>query len=677
MRYSIPMKFIATMLTALALLAGFASIFGIVQVAQLGLYTDGFDGWVNNRLQWQAHDLAKNLTDRYAVRALTNCSDEVLEELGYWYVFEESIHWTGLEESSYDFSITSAGGQVLAEGTGLETEGSGYDFQTICSVKYPVLVTDKAVIDEIYGTEYLYRETVYPDAYDGKAVTIRYYESPQYTVNVTLDTSDAMARTGTSLTLIRLIYEQRYSLMILLAVSLVMLAAGMVYLCCAAGKTSASGKVKPAGINLLPLDIYAAAGGGAGFGLSMLAVEIINYWVFTLDNLNPGTIVLVGVVLLGVALICVGFIFAVAAQVKMKGLWWWNRTLLSKGLKKLWQGLCFLGKGVAVLSAMLPTMWKYILIGGTMGGLVALAVLLAAKEGAFWVLIPVVAFYVLILLYGGYAFGALLRGAEKMAAGDLNAKIENRFLFGSYRKCAQELNALADVAIDAAKKQMKSERMRTELITNVSHDIKTPLTSIINYVDILQSTDDPESSVQYLEVLSRQSQRLKRLIEDLMEMSKATTGNMHVDIIPMDPVETVNQALGEFSDKLADRDLTVVFNPPQQMPEIHADGRLTWRVLSNLLSNIVKYALPGTRVYVDILELDGEVLISLKNISREPLNVSAEELTERFVRGDTSRNTEGSGLGLNIAQSLMELQKGNLQLLVDGDLFKVTLTFPK
>ena len=183
--------------------------------------------------------------------------------------------------------------------------------------------------------------------------------------------------------------------------------------------------------------------------------------------------------------------------------------------------------------------------------------------------------------------------------------------------------------------------------------------------------------MQYLEVLGRQSQRLKKLIEDLMEMSRATTGNMSVDILRLDPVETLNQALGEFSDKLAAADLQVVFQPPETSGKILADGRLSWRVLSNLLSNIVKYAMPGTRVYGDVVTLEDRVLISLKNISREPLNIGAEELTERFVRGDASRNTEGSGLGLNIAQSLMELQKGKLQLLVDGDLFKVTLIFPR
>ena len=218
--------------------------------------------------------------------------------------------------------------------------------------------------------------------------------------------------------------------------------------------------------------------------------------------------------------------------------------------------------------------------------------------------------------------------------------------------------------------------MKTELITNVSHDIKTPLTSIINYVDLLQKAHTPEEEAQYLEVLSRQSQRMKKLIEDLMDMSKATTGNMTVEIFRVDAVEAVNQALGEFSDKLAAASLTPVFRNPEEPVEILADGRLTWRVLSNLLGNVVKYALPGTRVYVDLVKLEHQVVLSLKNISREELNVSTEELTERFVRGDKSRNTEGSGLGLNIAQSLMELQKGQLQLLVDGDLFKVTLIFP-
>ena len=219
--------------------------------------------------------------------------------------------------------------------------------------------------------------------------------------------------------------------------------------------------------------------------------------------------------------------------------------------------------------------------------------------------------------------------------------------------------------------------MRTELITNVSHDIKTPLTSIINYVDLLQKPHSPEDAQTYLEVLSRQSNRMKRLIDDLIELSKASTGNITVNLTTMDAVETVNQALGEFTDKLEAAHLMPVFRAPKEPLYIHADGRLAWRAMSNLLSNAAKYAQPDTRLYVDMVAVDGKVCISFKNISRDSLNISADELMERFVRGEASRSQEGSGLGLNIAKSMMELQHGALELLVDGDLFKATLIFPQ
>ena len=195
-------------------------------------------------------------------------------------------------------------------------------------------------------------------------------------------------------------------------------------------------------------------------------------------------------------------------------------------------------------------------------------------------------------------------------------------------------------------------------------------------MDLLQTPHTEEEQDQYLEVLDRQSQRLKKLVDDLIEMSKASTGNMAVDVTLVDAVESVNQALGEFSDKLERAQLIPVFRHSDDTVAMMADGKLVWRVLSNLLSNAVKYAMPGTRLYIDLMCLDSQVVISLKNISREELNVDADELMERFVRGDISRNTEGSGLGLNIAKSLMELQNGQLHMLVDGDLFKVTLIFP-
>ena len=348
-------------------------------------------------------------------------------------------------------------------------------------------------------------------------------------------------------------------------------------------------------------------------------------------------------------------------------------SMVKKLFAWLFSWLCRFGRMCESLFSRLPLMWQWLVVG-----LAMLAWLLLGRQqrGAsarlLWYscTIPVI-------IYGANCFGALLEGVKRMRSGDLEAKVDDKYLIGSFREFAGELNGLADVAMVAAQKQLKSERMKTELITNVSHDIKTPLTSIINYVDLLEKPHTQEQEKAYLEVLSRQSHRMKKLIEDLMEMSKASTGNIQVEIGRIDAVEAVNQALGEFTDKLTAAGLTPVFHQSDDQVFLLADGRLLWRAMSNVLSNAVKYALPGTRLYVDVNAVEDEAVISFKNISGAQLNITAEELMERFVRGDSSRNTEGSGLGLNIAKSLMELQKGQLQLLVDGDLFKVTLVFPR
>ncbi len=682
MRHSIPIKFIAIMLTALALVAAFVSALGIMQVVELGLYTDGFDSWVRNRLEWQAYDLARNLTDRYGVRTLTNCPDELLSQLGYWYIFDDSIHWTGLDESAYDFTITDSSDKKIAHGDGLpETVTNAFSYQAELSIDFPVMVTDKDVIDTEYGEDYLRQETVYANIYDDKPVAVRYYESEKFSVSIQLDPDAAMDRSGTSLALIQLVYAQRYNLMFILAAALVIFAAGLVYLCCAAGKVYPKSTPTPTGLNRLPLDVYAGVGAVAVYFLVALAVQMINYWIFGADNLNPGTLVLTGLVLFAIALIGVGFYFALCAQIKARNLYWLRNTLLGRFAIAMWKGAVWLLKKTSHLLQLLPLIWQWVLLGGVVVGLPPFFIFLAAADvisngfGVFCVLLALLA-DAFAVCYCAYAYGTLLSGAKQMAEGNLYAKIPTKFLVGPFARFARHLNTLADVAVIAAEKQLRSERMKTELITNVSHDIKTPLTSIINYIDLLEKPHTEQESRQYLEVLGRQSQRMKKLIEDLMEMSKATSGNIPVHIQRIDAAETVNQALGEFSDKLDAAGLIPVFGQPAKAIPMLADGRLAWRVLSNLLSNVVKYALPGTRVYADITQLPGQVQISLKNISREPLNISADELTERFVRGDTSRNTEGNGLGLNIAKSLMTLQKGQLDLIVDGDLFKVTLTFP-
>jgi signal transduction histidine kinase len=216
------------------------------------------------------------------------------------------------------------------------------------------------------------------------------------------------------------------------------------------------------------------------------------------------------------------------------------------------------------------------------------------------------------------------------------------------------------------------------LITNVSHDIKTPLTSIINYTDLISKEPcENEKIKEYTAVLTRQSERLKKLIEDLIEASKASTGNLEVILSPCEVNVLLSQAVGEYEEKFQQQDLQLIVKQPEHPVRIMADGRRIWRVFDNLLNNICKYAQSGTRVYLDLLETEEDVEIVFKNTSAQALNISADELKERFVRGDSSRNTEGNGLGLSIAQSLIELQKGTMDLQVDGDLFKVVLIFPK
>lgn len=505
------------------------------------------------------------------------------------------------------------------------------------------------------------------------------------------------------------------ALMLGMALGLVLFAALAVFLCSVAGRKPDSSEIKAGGFNALPLDLYGGVVLALCIALGYLAVEVIRH-------AQDASTVLAAMLLLGYGgcVIFVCFCFAFAAQVKM-GNWHWLRnsivgrcisvaleiirgifhlipTLWSFALRIVkdifkvvsalavllwsWMKKCLtvtgrLLKKCLVLCektlSLLPLTWQWIVVGGVLALMLPISF---ANDSKGWAVLWGIASLTTIL-YGSNCFGRLLEGAKRMRSGDLESKVDDKYLVGCFREFAGELNGLADVAMVAAQNQLKSERMKTELITNVSHDIKTPLTSIINYVDLLEKPHTEEEQKAYVEVLSRQSQRLKKLIDDLMEMSKASTGNIQVEIGEIDAVEAVTQALGEFADKLTAAGLTPVFHQSEENIMLLADGRLLWRAMSNVLSNAVKYALPGTRLYVDVSATQDKAIISVKNISGAQLNISAEELMERFVRGDSSRNTEGSGLGLNIAKSLMELQKGQLQLLVDGDLFKVTLVFPR
>ena len=284
----------------------------------------------------------------------------------------------------------------------------------------------------------------------------------------------------------------------------------------------------------------------------------------------------------------------------------------------------------------------------------------------------------ILVIYVILAMKEIRAGGDQLAAGNLDYQVPTNRLYGEFRKHGENLNNLRGGIQHAVEEQMKSERMKTELITNVSHDIKTPLTSIVSYVDLLKKEPMPtDQAKEYLDVLDRQAARLKKLIEDLVEASKASTGSLTVNFQPTDVNVLLSQSAGEYQEKLAARDLTLILTPAEEAPMISADGQLLWRVFENLLSNALKYAMPGTRVYLSCETTDQAVVIAFRNISASPLNISAEELMDRFVRGDASRNTEGSGLGLAIARDLTQLQRGTFALTIDGDLFKATLTFPR
>ena len=346
-------------------------------------------------------------------------------------------------------------------------------------------------------------------------------------------------------------------------------------------------------------------------------------------------------------------------------------TLLCRVVSFLWRRL-------SVFIRELPLTWKTLLCF-----LLYLAAIFAADHLwplRYWYPLPgaVVNLTVLMgLCWWSAGFGRVRKGTEIIAAGNLNHQIETAHLPADLKGHAEALNNISGGLTTAVNEQMKSERFKAELITNVSHDLKTPLTSIINYVNLLKTTDQTDPRAQtYIEVLDRKSLRLKKLTEDLVEASKASTGVLAVNREKIGMAQLLDQALGEYEEKLEEKRLAVVRTVPEGESYVYADGRHLWRVIDNLLSNCAKYALEGTRVYIELVRGKGTVSLSVKNISREALNVPPERLMERFVRGEESRSTEGSGLGLSIARSLTELQGGTFELAVAGDRFTAVVTLP-
>lgn len=346
-------------------------------------------------------------------------------------------------------------------------------------------------------------------------------------------------------------------------------------------------------------------------------------------------------------------------------------SLLIRALKKLKTLLL-------KASANMNLLWKLGLLFGVtvVAGFIYSLLLTEEEEFIFlWVVVKILE--IPLLLWMAACWNRLQKGARNLSEGHISEKVDANHLFGEFKKNADYLNAISDGVNKEVRERMKSESMKTELITNVSHDLKTPLTSIINYVDLLKGTDvtDPKAR-EYIDVIDRQSQRLKKLCADVVDASKAATGAMHVTKEPTTLNVMLTQAVGEYDERLKARRLQLMAEIPAEPISVNADGKLLWRVFDNLMNNICQYAMEGTRVYLTLSARDDAASVMFRNISGAALNITPEELTERFVRGDASRNTEGSGLGLSISKSLTELMGGAFTVAIDGDLFKVTLTFP-
>ena len=452
----------------------------------------------------------------------------------------------------------------------------------------------------------------------------------------------------------------------------------LVFLLCAAGHRSGIDGVVPNWQDRIPLELY-FSGDALLLYITLVMMEgvVSGGYGGAYDGEVISRFSGLSLCLLMGWIIFLAALMTVATRLKL-GKWWRNSLcyllarLLISCCRKVWRAL-------GDFFQIIPMAWRaVVLVGGILAAqsLLTMAMFFSYRNNGFFFLLALVLDLLAIV---GTAFlcwqlQQIRDMGAALAAGNLEAKIDPSRMFRDIRAHAEHLNAIGTGMTRAVEQRMKSERLKTELITNVSHDIKTPLTSIVNYVDLLEKEELPEKATEYLAVLDRQSKRLKKLTEDLVEASKASTGNVAVHLTPILVNEIAHQAVGDYDQRLTAGKLEVVITTYEGNLTAMADGRLLWRVLDNLLSNVCKYALAGTRVYIDLSSRDGWVAVSMKNISRDPLNVSADELMERFVRGDASRHTEGSGLGLNIAKSLMELMGGTFSLSVDGDLFKAELT---
>ena len=486
------------------------------------------------------------------------------------------------------------------------------------------------------------------------------------------------------------LYDNRNVIPVICCTGTILALLCFIFLLCSAGHKNGREGITPSAIHEIHLDVYTVVVAVGAFTGLYLAFGWIGMNLSNMINL------IVLVVLFAAEVIwCTLYFMELAIRLKM-GKWWQNTILyrvfrfFGRFCKRVFRGIVKLIRGI-------PMVWRTALL--------CLAVCVVEFFGLmlFYNNTDVLLFFWAIekfILCGAITFVALMckelqEGSEALADGDLNHKLDTSHMVLSFKEHGENLNRIGEGISAAVEQRMKSEHLKTELITNVSHDIKTPLTSIINYADLIgkevsgdakdtgdgagtETAQEREQHIsEYAEVLLRQSQKLKKLLDDLLEASKATTGNLEVHPEVCDVSVLLSQAVGEYGQRFADKQLETIVKQPEETVKVMADGRHLWRVFDNLLNNIYKYAQTGSRVYLNVEHDSQNVRIIFRNMSAYPLEMSPEELEERFTRGDRSRHMEGNGLGLSIAKSLTELQKGDMEIVTDGDLFKVVITLPE
>ena len=459
-------------------------------------------------------------------------------------------------------------------------------------------------------------------------------------------------------------YKNRNSMMVYGFIAGITALACFVFLLCSAAHRSGTEDCVLLRQDKMPYDLYLPSAILLGTGLCAMLVECAAY------GLNTVKAVAAALIMACLAGVFMALCMTTAARIKTGTLF--KNTLIYR--------LCTgVGMGASSMLSSISGAWRfslafagYLLINAllsyrffTRGGFFTFLILLAINGGALYLLLNMIR-----------QMRTLSAAGQAMANGDLSYCVDTSGMKREFREHGENLNSIGRGMAIAVNERMKSERFKTELITNVSHDLKTPLTSIVTYIDLLQKEDiQDEKAKEYIDTIARQSKKLKKLTEDLIDASKASSGALNVNMERVNISELLRQSSAEYGERMEAVNITPVVNMPEEDIYVRADGRLLWRVVENLLQNICKHGMPGTRAYLEARTENGRAVVSFKNISQQQLNIPVEELLERFVQGDESRSRGGSGLGLSIAESLTELMKGKLKLSLDGDLFKVELWF--